>query len=856
MGFFESSALSGTKARQSFPIALLHRQGCSLCPLNTVDTITSPKMLPAGPLDALVYILGDFPNEQDDKQGEPFAGRAGRFLTSYIPRNWRSKIRLSNVLNCRPLKRDPSSVETECCRPRSISDIEKVRPKVIFGLGSFALRWATGEGRIELWRGRRLPVQVGDHACWFYPMEHPSYIMQKLGEPGFHNEDQVFGFDIKNAFAEIPHLPEAIVHTKEQAQANLILIKGDEPGALDKVERFLLKAAQAPQCGVDYETSVPPRPYYPEARILTAAVSAGKTAMAFAWDHRENGWSPKDKKRLRDVWIHFLRTAKRKCVHGLSFEQEWTGVIFGIDLLHETRDTWEDSLTQAFTRNSWAAGDRGVKNGPLSLGWLTTQHFGLNIKKFSGVKTANLDNEPLEPVLRYNAVDARYHEQVFLVQEKLLIRENMQAQYQNLLERVPTTVLTKIKGIPTNYAITEQLDKEYSEELADIEEEIHAFEDVKWFEKKTKEVFEVSKNQQIIKLYNAMGTYIESADESALKEVDNPLSDPIIRWRKVSKRHNYVKGYMPGKGLWPDGLVHPDYSTAYVGTTRSSSFEPNIQNVIKRDEVGKRVRRQIEAPPGYVIVSVDQGQIQWRNIGMESHDKYLCSGLWSHDNYDGYDVHMEWAERLAHAYPDRIGGKQNIKDKKIMKAFRGDVKNQWVFPWCFGARRESREGYLGVPEGTFTKEDRLMEKLFSGVAEWKETTIENYRNTGYTTGLTGFRRPAPLKPNDICNSPIQADEAIVLFDGYNRLSKRGDPLLQANMEIHDDLEFILPLDSLYENVKIIVTDMLQCSFDWICTPLMVEVAIGKHWLSMHEVYKFRSDTFLGQPYEQFRFGDK
>ncbi len=849
MGFFESSQLSGSKARQNFPIALLNRQGCSLCSLDRAQ-LHSPKIKPTGAKRPDVYFLGEAPDESSDKTGEPIAGRSMRFLRSYIPREWKDKVRLSNVIHCFPGDTDPTDVQVQCCKPRNWKDIEETAPKAIFGLGGFALQWATGEGRITLWRGRRLPVQIGKHVCWFFPMEHPSYILRKLGEPGFHHEDQVFGFDIRNAFAEVPYLPDAVVHTKEQAQANLILIKGDEPGALAKLERFLLKAAQASQTGVDYETTVPARPYYPEAKILSAAVSAGKESMAFGWDHPQAGWSVKDKKRLTELWVQFIRTAKHKCVHGLSFEQEWTGVKFGVDLLHETRDTWEDTQSQAAVIDARTGGDKS-KNGPHSLGWLTLERFGLNIKKFSGVSVTNLENEPLEAVLRYNAVDGRYHEWLFVAQREILKRKKMQEQYDNMLRRVPTTVLTKIKGVPVNQNVTQDLYDEYTDELQTIEAEIRAIEDVEWFEKKTNEKFSPSKNQQILKIYATMGTPLDSTDETSLKQVDDFLSHRLIAWRKVSKRLNYVTGYMPGKGLWPDGLLHPDYSTSFAQTGRSSSFDPNIQNVIKHDEVGKRVRRQIEAPPGHVIVSVDQGQIQWRNIGMESKDKYLCKGLW-----EDYDVHMEWAERLAHAYPERIGGRQNIKDKAIMKVFRNDVKNQWVFPWCFNARRESREGYLSVPPDTFIKEDRLMEKLFSGVAEWKENLNQFYADNGYTTGLCGLRRPAPLSPNDICNSPIQGDEAIVVFDGYNRLSERGDPLLQANMEIHDDLEFILPLDGLYDYVKTIVTDMLQCSFEWINVPLMVEVAIGKNWLHMEEIYKFRSDKFLGQPYTKFRFGDK
>ena len=58
-----------------------------------------------------------------------------------------------------------------------------------------------------------------------------------------------------------------------------------------------------------------------------------------------------------------------------------------------------------------------------------------------------------------------------------------------------------------------------------------------------------------------------------------------------------------------------------------------------------------------------------------SKDKVLVKALW-----EDYDLHMEWAIKTAHLYPEIIGGKQFIKDKEVMKKFRSLIKNKLTFP--------------------------------------------------------------------------------------------------------------------------------------------------------------------------------
>jgi DNA polymerase I-like protein with 3'-5' exonuclease and polymerase domains len=76
-----------------------------------------------------------------------------------------------------------------------------------------------------------------------------------------------------------------------------------------------------------------------------------------------------------------------------------------------------------------------------------------------------------------------------------------------------------------------------------------------------------------------------------------------------------------------------------------------------------------------------------------------------------------------------------------------------------------------------------------------------------------------------------------------RATKTGDLYFQPNLEIHDDLTFILPTKGIDDYVEKITTDMLKVDFDFINVPLTVEVAMGENLLEMQEVLVASSDTW-------------
>lgn len=117
-------------------------RSCTMCALSRTRTNAVPG---EGPLDAEVMLIGEAPGANEDKQGRPFVGAAGNFLTELIQAAGlrRDDVYICNVLKCRPPgNRDPLPGEIEACNEYLELQIDMVDPLVIVTLGRFSMsRW-------------------------------------------------------------------------------------------------------------------------------------------------------------------------------------------------------------------------------------------------------------------------------------------------------------------------------------------------------------------------------------------------------------------------------------------------------------------------------------------------------------------------------------------------------------------------------------------------------------------------------------------------------------------------------------------------------------------------------------------
>jgi uracil-DNA glycosylase len=149
---------------------------CTLCPQLAAGRTTV--VFGSGNADADLMFIGEAPGANEDKQGLPFVGQAGKLLEKLLGEIGmeRADVWISNVLNCRPPgNRDPQPVEIENCQQFVFSKLELIEPKVVCTLGNFSTKLLRGDPTgITRLHGQPEVRVIGTRAVRLYPIYHPA----------------------------------------------------------------------------------------------------------------------------------------------------------------------------------------------------------------------------------------------------------------------------------------------------------------------------------------------------------------------------------------------------------------------------------------------------------------------------------------------------------------------------------------------------------------------------------------------------------------------------------------------------------------------------------------------------------
>jgi uracil-DNA glycosylase len=153
---------------------------CTLCPLHA--TRTKP-VFGVGNRDARWMVIGEAPGADEDRQGEPFVGRAGQLLNSMLKAMGlaREEVFIANILKSRPPNnRDPKPEEVRACIPYLYRQIELVNPRMILCVGRIAAQTLLDtDVTIGKLRGRLHKLPTGRPMVVTY---HPAYLLRSPGE--------------------------------------------------------------------------------------------------------------------------------------------------------------------------------------------------------------------------------------------------------------------------------------------------------------------------------------------------------------------------------------------------------------------------------------------------------------------------------------------------------------------------------------------------------------------------------------------------------------------------------------------------------------------------------------------------
>jgi DNA polymerase len=164
-----------------------HLDSCRRCDLWRNATQGVPG---EGPRSARVMLVGEQPGSQEDLQGAPFVGPAGRLLDQALERAGlaRDNVYLTNAVKHfkweprgkRRLHKTPSQLEVEACGFWLASEIRRVRPQVIVALGATALKAVLGEKRVSL--GAVLDQTLEHEGRAIIATYHPSFVLRQRDE--------------------------------------------------------------------------------------------------------------------------------------------------------------------------------------------------------------------------------------------------------------------------------------------------------------------------------------------------------------------------------------------------------------------------------------------------------------------------------------------------------------------------------------------------------------------------------------------------------------------------------------------------------------------------------------------------
>lgn len=130
-----------------------------------------------GNINADIVFIGEAPGKNEDQQGLPFVGAAGKFLNEMLAaaNMQRSDVYITNIVKYRPPNnRDPLPEEKKAFWPYLLKQLQIIRPKVVITLGRHSMEYFLPGMRISAIHGEPKRIQFGDEKLVIIPLFHPA----------------------------------------------------------------------------------------------------------------------------------------------------------------------------------------------------------------------------------------------------------------------------------------------------------------------------------------------------------------------------------------------------------------------------------------------------------------------------------------------------------------------------------------------------------------------------------------------------------------------------------------------------------------------------------------------------------
>jgi len=452
----------------------------------------------------------------------------------------------------------------------------------------------------------------------------------------------------------------------------------------------------------------------------------------------------------------------------------------------------------------------------------------------TGAKQITFDKVPLGPATEYASEDADIALRLWLRLKPRLAGENVTRVYERVDKPlVPVLGRMERRGIKVDREYLARLSRDFSEEIARLEERIY---------EAACGPFTIGSPQQLGEvLYGRLGlkggrkgksgqysTDVNELERLASEGVE--CATLVLEWRQLTKLKSTYTDALQAQINPETGRVHTSFSLTGAQTGRLSSNDPNLQNIPIRTELGRKIRDAFVAEPGFKLLSADYSQIELRLAAHMADVPALKQAF-----REGVDIHSLTAEELF--------GRVDRDTRNQAKTIN--------FAILYGSSAWGIAGRLGVPkdEGKAII-DRYFQR-FPGIRAFIHATLAGARERGFTQTLFGRRthfEPNIRSPNPsiragaeraAINAPIQGTSADLIKRAMARmddaLADAGLDGVRMLLQVHDELVFEVP-DGREEEAAAVIRRVMSTAAEPMMTldvPLDVEVGWGEHWGAAH-----------------------
>lgn len=386
-------------------------------------------------------------------------------------------------------------------------------------------------------------------------------------------------------------------------------------------------------------------------------------------------------------------------------------------------------------------------------------------------------------------------------------------------------------GVRIDVDMLKQAEEQLNGELQVLEQQIYASAEATFNINSPKQVGEVLFDQ--LKLdakakKSKTGQYSTSEEVLLALKPKHPVVAMILEYRELKKLISTYISALPTYINAETGKIHTTYNQTVTATGRLSSSNPNLQNLPIRSERGQLIRQAVIPDEGCVFLSADYSQIELRLMAHFSQDPHLVEAFRS-----GQDVHAATAAKIFNVPIEEVTKDQRRQAKTANFGIIYGIS-------AFGLAQQldcSRAEAKALIDGYFA--------AFPGVIDYIERRKELAREQGYAITLFGRKRFLPdivshnatvrsFAERNAVNSPIQGTAAdiikMAMVTIHRRLKEEGLKA-QMIMQVHDELNFNVPMDEVDRVREIVVSEMQNVVH--LTVPLIADCGVGRNWLDAH-----------------------